>query len=154
MLLKSELNNLPQTETEGAAKKCKNYEYGSHFAVFFVVWCWLILPISSQWCHNEHDGVSNHQPHDCLLNCLFRCRSKKTSKLRATGLCKGNSPVTSEFPSQRASNAENVSIWWRHHVPQSFHMHCHWDNHITTPEPVYQFWIRYVNAQHKWTENS
>ena len=25
--------------------------------------------------------------------------------------------VTGEFPSQRASNAENVCIWWRHHVP-------------------------------------
>ena len=44
-----------------------------------------------------------------------RRRSKKTSKLRATGLCQGNSPVTSEFPAQRASNAENVSILWRHH---------------------------------------
>ena len=45
-----------------------------------------------------------------------RRRSKKTSKLRVTGLCVGNSPVTGEFPAQRASNAENVSIWWRHHV--------------------------------------
>ena len=44
-----------------------------------------------------------------------RRRSKKTSKLRFTGLCAGNSPVTDEFPAQRASNAENVSIWWRHH---------------------------------------
>ena len=26
-----------------------------------------------------------------------------------------NSPGTGEFPAQRASNAENVSIWWRHH---------------------------------------
>ena len=43
-------------------------------------------------------------------------RSKKTSKLRVTGLCGGNSPVTGEFPAQMASNAENVSIWWRHHV--------------------------------------
>ena len=41
---------------------------------------------------------------------------KKTSKLRVTGLCAGNSSVTGEFPAQRASNAENVSIWWRHHV--------------------------------------
>ena len=41
---------------------------------------------------------------------------RKTSKLRVTGLSKGNSPETSEFPAQRASNAENVSIWWRHHV--------------------------------------
>ena len=68
-----------------------------------------------QWRHNGHDDVSNHQPHDCLLNRLFRCRSKKTSKLRVTGLCVGNSPVTGEFPAQMASNAENVSIWWRHH---------------------------------------
>ena len=68
-----------------------------------------------RWRHNEHDGVSNHQPRDCLLNRLLRRRSKKTSKLRVTGLCEGNSPVTGEFPAQRASNAENVSIWWRHH---------------------------------------
>ena len=44
-----------------------------------------------------------------------RGRSKKTSKLRVSGLCAANSPVTGEFPAQRASNAENVSIWWRHH---------------------------------------
>ena len=61
------------------------------------------------------DGASNHQPHVCLHNRLFRWRSKKTSKLRVTGLCVGNSPVTDEFPAQKASNAENVSIWWRHH---------------------------------------
>ena len=68
-----------------------------------------------QWRHNERDGVSNHQPHYCILNRLFRRKSKKTSKLRVTGLCAGNSPVTGEFPAQRASNAENVSIWWRYH---------------------------------------
>ena len=68
-----------------------------------------------QWRHNVRDGVSNHQPHDCLLNRLFRRRSEKTSNLRVTGFCEGNSPVTGEFPAQRASNAENVSIWWRHH---------------------------------------
>ena len=68
-----------------------------------------------QWRHNERDRVSNHQPHDCLLNRLFTRRSKKTSKPRVTGLCVGNSPGTGEFPAQMASNAENVSIWWRHH---------------------------------------
>ena len=65
--------------------------------------------------HNELDGVSIHQPYDCLLNRLFRRRSKKTSKLRVTGLCVGNSPGTGEFPAKMASNAENVFIWWRHH---------------------------------------
>ena len=65
--------------------------------------------------HNDHAGVSNHQPHGCLLNRLFRRKSKKTSKLRVTGLCVGNSPGTGEFPAQMTSYAENVSIWWRHH---------------------------------------
>ena len=41
------------------------------------------------------------------LNRLFGCRTKKTSKLRFTCLCDGNSLVTGEFPTQRASNAEN-----------------------------------------------
>ena len=68
------------------------------------------------WRYNGHNGVWNHQPHDCLLNCSFRPRSTKTSNLRVTGLCAGNLPVTGEFPAQKASNAENVSIWWRHHV--------------------------------------
>ena len=60
-----------------------------------------------QWRHNGCDAVSNHQPYNCLLNSLFKRRSKKTSELRVIGLC--------EFPAQMASNAENVSIWWRHH---------------------------------------
>ena len=72
--------------------------------------------VAWQWHHNGRDGVPNHQPHDCLLRSLFWRRSKKTSKLCVTGLCAGNSPVTGEFPAQIASNAENVSIWWRHHV--------------------------------------
>ena len=73
------------------------------------------VKVSLQWRHNERDGVSKHRRLDCWLKRLFRRRSKKTLKLRVTGLCEGNSPVTGEFPSQRASNAENVSIWWRHH---------------------------------------
>ena len=68
-----------------------------------------------KWRHNGCDGVSNHQPRDCLLSRLIRRRSKKTSKLRVTGLYAGNSPVTGEFPAQMASNAEYGSIWWRHH---------------------------------------
>ena len=79
-------------------------------------WSHLIYHLHAlRWRHNERDGVSNHQPRDCLLNRLFRRRSKKTSKLRVTGLGEGNSPVTDEFPAQMASYAENVSIWWRHH---------------------------------------
>ena len=90
--------------------------------VYASVAFWFVMVVSSvvtdcplQWRHNGSDGVSNHQPHGCLLNRLFRRRSKKTSKLRVTGLCVGNSPVTGEFPAQMASNVENISIWWRHH---------------------------------------
>ena len=72
--------------------------------------------VALQWRRNGRDGVSNHQPHHCLLNRLFGRRSNKTSKPRVTGLCAGNSPETGEFLTQMASNAENVSIWWRHHV--------------------------------------
>ena len=75
----------------------------------------LVLCESLRWRHDGLDSVSNHQPHDCLLNRLFRRRSQKISKLHVTGLCAGNSPVTGEFPAQMATNAENFSIWWRHH---------------------------------------
>ena len=70
---------------------------------------------SLQWCHNGRDGVSNNQSYHYLLNRLFRHRSKKISILHVTGLCAGNSPVIGEFPTEMASNAENVSIWWRHY---------------------------------------
>ena len=68
-----------------------------------------------EWRHNERDSVSNHQPRDCLLNRLFRRRSKKASKLRVTGPCAGITPVIGELPTQMASNWENVCIWWCHH---------------------------------------
>ena len=51
--------------------------------------------ISLQWRHNDRGDVSNHRPLHCLLNCWFRRRSKKTSKIGA-----------GEFPAQKASNAE------------------------------------------------
>ena len=80
---------------------------------------------SLQWRHKERNGVSHHQPIDCLLKHLFRHRWEKTSKLRVTGRCVGNSPVTSEFPAERASDADNVSIWWRHYT----------ENNINTLRP-------------------
>ena len=123
MKSKSKYSNF---HTRKCISKCR-LQNGGHPVSVWIWWCSsigdsppsvLLNPTtrqSLQWRHNDRDGVSNHQPHDCLLNRLFRRRSKKTSKLRVTGLCAGNSPVTGEFPAQRASNAENVSIWWRHH---------------------------------------
>ena len=75
---------------------------------------------------------------------------KKTSKLRVTGLCAGNSPGTGEFPAQMASYAENVSIWWRHHDLEhqgtwwyKVHVHTHvyhHEEHISIHE-----YSRYMN---------
>ena len=99
----------------------------THPCIFSCLWvsivCSLVIALymyiaqcgtSLQWHHNERDGISNHQPNDCLLNRIFRRRSKKASKFHVTDLCAGNSLVTGEFPAQRASNMENVSIWWCH----------------------------------------
>ena len=74
-----------------------------------------------QWCHNKRDGVRNDQRLRCLLNRLFRHRSKKTSTLRVTGLCEGNPSVTGGPPLQRAGNVENICIWWRHHNNKTNH---------------------------------
>ena len=132
---------------------CKLYplfdeEWRCNFATCAVCNCML----TSKWRHNGRDSVSNHQPHDCLLNGLFRRRSKKTSKLRVTGLWV---PGTGGFPAQTVSNSENVSIWWRYHV--RFHGFT-WAiktnfritaniNHSTGKEPFFKDLakIRYMN---------
>ena len=69
--------------------------------VGLLTWGCALCRFTLRWRHNGRDSISNHQPHDCLLNRLFRRRSKKTSKLRVTSLC----AVPGEFPAQMASNA-------------------------------------------------
>ena len=102
----------------------------------------LVLSVAKKtllWCHNGLDSVSNHQPHHCLLGRLFGRRSKITSKLRVTGLCARNSLGTGEFPAQMASNAENISIWWRHHDESLqygwLHRHLQYGMALSTPYP-------------------
>ena len=95
-----------------------------------------------QWCHSGRNGVSNNHPHHCLLNRLFRGRSKKIWKLRVTGLCAGNSSVIGEFPAQMGSDAENVSIWWRHHAsckynhPKAGAPTVHWEQYCLHDYPA------------------
>ena len=60
------------------------------YVLHIMPWGYKRVPL--RWRHNGCDSVSNHQPRDCLLSLLFRRRSKKTWKLRVTGLCVGNSP--------------------------------------------------------------
>ena len=86
---------------------------------------------SLQWRHNERDGVSNHQPHDCLLNRLFRRSSKNIKALR-------HCPLWREFPAQRASKAVNVSIWWRHHDCQGSAICQQWHDRAIIPVPKKQ----------------
>ena len=120
----------------------KNTIYAISYAIGFDVFCFIVVNCEFlvdscnlfahsfgaasrpllQLRHNENDGVSNHQRFHCLLNCWFRIRSETTSKLHVTGLCARNSSVTGEFPAQKASNAKNVSIWWRHHAFHVFFM--------------------------------
>ena len=106
--------NVLSKETNGKGKSWKRWmiallhmckkEYISQpvFAERGRVRVWLVsinhvFYTSLPWRHNELDGISNHRRPDCLYNRLFRRRSKKTPKLRVTGLCAGNSPVAETF---------------------------------------------------------
>ena len=51
--------------------------------------------LALQWRHNGRDGISNHQPHDCLLNRLFKAQIKVDIKAPRRLLCAGSSPVKS-----------------------------------------------------------
>ena len=64
-------------------------EWQMHYPLLHIVKAWRPSRVkyTLQWHHNGRDDVSNHQPHHCLLNRLFRRRSKKASKPRYTGLC-------------------------------------------------------------------
>ena len=83
---------------------------------------WLFRKIL-QWRHIMSTMASQITSLTTVYSAVYsRRRSKKTSKLRVTGLCVGNSPVTVDISAQRASYAENVSIWWRYH--EWFHNGC------------------------------
>ena len=70
-------------------------------------------------CHYSDDTMSAmaSQITGVSIVCSTVCSGAnqiKHQKVRITGLCEGHPPVTGGFPSQRASNAENVSTWCRH----------------------------------------
>ena len=82
-----------------------------------------LVCIALHWRHNHHDDVLNHQPHGCLLNRLFGRRSKKTSKLRVTGLRAGNSPGPVNSPhkgpvTRKIFPFDDVIMgWFRQYLP-------------------------------------
>ena len=75
-----------------------------------------ILLWTLQGHHNERNRVSNHRRLYCLLNRLFRRKSKKKIKAPRHWPLWREFTVDGEFPEQVSSNAESVSIWWRDHV--------------------------------------
>ena len=73
-----------------------------------------ILPLQRR--RNGRDGVSNHRWLELFSTvCSGADKKTKTSKLLVAGLCEQDPLATGGLPSQKASNAENASIWWRHH---------------------------------------
>ena len=124
-----------------------------------------------RYCHAYYSYVTmgrwrlKSPIHVCLLNRLFRRRSKKTAKLHFTGLCVGNSPVTCEFPAQMASKAENVSIWWRHHADDVVQINfvigqfgqyhsCCWLRFLASPShQLLRYWHCRINAPLSFTKN-
>ena len=102
-------NFIPNTvHANGFAPSIRYYDHlqhRDHAWVSYIGDAWKVYECfhSLQWHHNERHDVSIHRRLGCLLNRLFWRRPKKISKLRVTGLCEGNSPVTYEFPAQRAS---------------------------------------------------
>ena len=72
----------------------------------------LAIAMTSQWAQWLLKSPASR----LFTESFSQAQIKETSKLRVTGLCEGNSPMTGEFPAQTAINAVNVSIWWRHHT--------------------------------------
>ena len=126
------------------------------FLSFVSLWFWTYLSWLRYWHrgsrnnrqleslqrrHNGRDGVSKSTASPVFTQPLFGRRSKKTSKLRVTGLCVGNSQGTGEFPAQMASNAENVSIRWRHHIHKELMIKPQHDNNEME---TLSFWLNFL----------
>ena len=57
----------------------------SHFS-------WDIFHQALRWRHNDHDSVSNHQPHGCLLNLYSDADQRKHQRSASLAFVLGNSP--------------------------------------------------------------
>ena len=136
-----------------------------HF--FFKTWCiithckyahdFLCSPhcraaISLQWRHNGRDSVSNHQPHECLLNCLFRRRFKKNQSSASLAFVRGihRWPVNSlhKGPVTRKLFPFHDVIMWTTNYTTSFRAHGK-TNVSTTTNPTLTSMSFYTLA--KWT---
>ena len=112
---------------------------------------------------HERHGISNNWQLHCLFNLLHR---HAATKHFSTGHLWGNPLITSGLLSQRASNAESVSMAWHNHEPiwqlsqwvTDLHFHCFnlwlvaW-HAKPLPESIVnrkQFHIQMYNRQDVW----
>ena len=68
-----------------------------------------------QWRHNERDGISNHQPRDCLFNRLFKAQIKENIKAPRHWPSWGEFTGDRWIPRTKGQYHGKASIWWRHH---------------------------------------
>ena len=75
----------------------------------------LVNRVSLQWHHNERHCISNHRRR-LLAKPFGQAHTKENIKAPRHWPLWGESTGDQCIPPQRANNAENVSIWWRHHI--------------------------------------
>ena len=70
--------------------------------------------LTLQWGQNGRNGVSNHQPHHCLLSRLLDADQRKhqSSASLAFGRVIHRWPANSPH---KGPVTRKMSIWWRHH---------------------------------------
>ena len=99
-------------------RQCK---WMSHLV--YVVWIYDYL--SLKWRNNERHCHSNHRRRDFCSTICSRAHQRKHWNPALLAFVRGNPPVNSGFPTQRASNAENVYMLWHLHATTHFEKtHC------------------------------
>ena len=98
---------------------------------FWYVVTWIEGLAQLRWRHNGRDGVSNHQLHDLFTQPCIRAQINENMKVPRHWPLRGE--FTGEFPAQRVSNAENVSIWWRHHAAADL-IENYYDRYVPLPD--------------------
>ena len=108
-------------------------------------YCDVIMSAMVSQSTGVFDGVSIVCPTVCSGADQWKYQARVTGRWRwAPG----------GFPSQRASNAENVSIWWRHHVFRFFKNETYFE--LSAPSTLYptfhlmtSFW-NFINRDVLW----
>ena len=84
----------------------------------------LLITVTSQWERRRLRSLASRM----FVQPFVQAQIKENDKPCVTGLFNRNPPVTDGFPSQRATKAENVSIWWCHHA--ALLLTCWWDHYL------------------------